>query len=55
MRDSASLPWWRFLAAAGVSELLVMQNVAAMADVMRAAFFAARSEAADVSLKRAGA
>jgi len=31
------------LAAAGVSELLVMHNVAAMVDIERAAFFAARS------------
>ena len=43
------------LAAAGVSELLVMHNVAAMVDIERAAFFAARSPGADVSVQTTGA
>jgi hypothetical protein len=42
-------------AAAGVSELLMMHNIAALADIERAAFFAARSQGADVSVQRTGA
>jgi hypothetical protein len=38
--DEASLA--PILAAAGMSELLVMHSVAAMVDIERAAFFAAR-------------
>ena len=54
MRTSASLPGSRLLAAAGGSELLVMHNLAAMADTERAAFFAARSQGADVSVQGLG-
>ena len=43
------------LAAADVSELLVMHNVAAMGDTERAAFFAARCGCADVSVQDTGA
>ena len=39
----------------GLSELLVMHNVVAMADIERAAFFAARSQGADVSAQGTGA
>jgi hypothetical protein len=38
-----------------VSELLMMHHVVAMADTERAAFFAARSQGADVSAQRNGA
>jgi len=41
--------------AAGLSELLLMHNVVAMADIERTAFFAARSQDADVSAQRTGA
>jgi len=37
-----------------VSELLVMQSLAAMADTERAAFFAARCQCADVSMRALG-
>jgi hypothetical protein len=40
------------LAAAGVRELLVMHNVAAMVETERAAFFAARCRCADVSVSQ---
>jgi len=53
--DSARLPWLRLLLAASADELLVMHYVAAMADIERAAFFAARSQRADVSVQRTGA
>lgn len=43
------------LAAAGGRELLVMHNLAAMADTKRAAFFAARCRCADVSVHDTGA
>jgi hypothetical protein len=43
------------LAAAGVSELLVMHNLAVMVDTERAAFFAARCQSADVSEQATGA
>jgi hypothetical protein len=43
------------VATAGTSELLVMHNVVAMADLERAAFFAARSQGADLSAQRTGA
>jgi len=43
------------VAAVGLGELLMMQNVAAMVDIERAAFFAARSQGADVSAQRTGA
>lgn len=43
------------LAAADVRELLMMHDVAAMVDVERAAFFAARSQGADVSVHDTGA
>ena len=50
MSKSASLPWLRFSIQAGADELPVMHNVAAMVDIERAAFFAARSQGADLSL-----
>jgi hypothetical protein len=53
--DSASLNWLRFLLAASADELLVMHCVAALADIERAAFFAARSQHADVSVQTTGA
>jgi hypothetical protein len=43
------------LIAARGHELLVMHNVAAMADTERAAFFAARSQGANMSAQRIGA
>ena len=43
------------LAVAGIGELLVMHNVAAMADIGRAAFFAARGQGADASVQKPGA
>jgi len=43
------------LAASGANELLVMHNVAAMVDIERAAFFAARSCCAEMSQRRTGA
>jgi hypothetical protein len=43
------------LAAAAVGELLVMHDVAAMADTERAAFFAARCRCAEVSVHDTGA
>jgi hypothetical protein len=43
------------LAAACASELRVIHNVAATMDTERAAFFAARSQRADVSVQRTGA
>ena len=43
------------VAALGLSELLMMQNVAALVDIERAAFFAARSQGADMSVQRTGA
>jgi hypothetical protein len=43
------------LAATGIGELLVTHDVAAMADIGRAAFFAARAQSADVSVPRTGA
>jgi hypothetical protein len=55
MRRPASLFVVAILAAADVRELLMMHNVAAMADVERAAFFAARSQRADVTMQTTGA
>ena len=43
------------VAAAGVSELLVMHSLAVMVDTERAAFFAARCQCADVSVQGTGA
>ena len=43
------------LAVAGASELLVMHNLAAIVETERAAFFAARSQGADMSAQRTGA
>ena len=43
------------LIAARERELLVMHDLAAMADTERAAFFAARSQGADMSAQRTGA
>jgi hypothetical protein len=43
------------VAAASIIELLVMHNVVAIADIERAAFFAARSQRADLSVERTGA
>ena len=37
------------------AKLLMMHNVAAMVDIERAAFFAARCQRADVSVQRTGA
>ena len=48
-------PLVAILAAAGASELPVMHDVAAMVDIERAAFFAARSLRADVSVQTIGA
>jgi hypothetical protein len=55
MRRPASRFVVAFLAAADVRELLMMHNVAAMADVERPAFFAARSPRADVTMQTTGA
>src|SRR5262245_28459187 len=43
------------VATAASSELLMIQNVVAMVDIERAAFFAARSQGADLSAQRTGA
>jgi hypothetical protein len=43
MTDLGAPPWSRLFSAAVLSELLVMHNVMAMADIERAAFFAACS------------
>ena len=55
MSNSALPSLAAILAASGANELLVMQNVAVMVDIERAAFFAARSPGADVSVQTTGA
>jgi hypothetical protein len=55
MSDLARHPGGNCFSAAGLSELLVMHNVIAMADMERAAFCAARSQDADLSVQRTGA
>ena len=55
MREIGEPSWSRLLIAARGRELLVMHNLAAMAYTERAAFFAARSQGADLSVQRTGA
>ena len=55
MSESASPSLVAILAVAGRNEVLVMHNVVAMVDIERAAFFAARSPGADVSVQTTGA
>jgi hypothetical protein len=43
------------LAVVAVSELLLVQSLATMVDRERAAFYAARSQRADVSVQQTGA
>jgi hypothetical protein len=54
MRRPTSLSVVPILAAADVRELLI-NDVAAMVDVERAAFFAARGQRADVTIQTTGA
>jgi hypothetical protein len=43
------------VAAARAGELLVMHNLVAIADIERTAFFAARGQGADASVRQTGA
>jgi hypothetical protein len=43
------------VATTAISELLMIHNVVAIADVERAAFFAARRQRADVTIQTVGA
>jgi len=53
--NSASLPSLRFSLRLDANEPLVTHNVAAMVEIERAAFFAARSRRAEMSQRRTGA